>query len=172
MTQHGWRSMTGADIPSVANISDTVHGRYTERAEVYAERRRLYPAGCFVLEGDGGLAGYLICHPWRGAAPPALNALIGAVPANADCFYLHDLALLPTARGQGAGALATQMAVAAARTAGQREIRLVAVNGAESFWATQGFVAMTGEEAVRAAETYGAESQFLHRLLTADEPST
>jgi GNAT superfamily N-acetyltransferase len=131
--------MAADDIPAVTAISAAVHDRYAESAEVYAERLALYPAGCFVVERDGTVQGFLITHPWHRDAPPALNALLGAIPPDADALYLHDVALLPAMRGLGAGGAATDRAVDVARRAGLREIMLVAVNGADRFWAAQGF---------------------------------
>jgi ribosomal protein S18 acetylase RimI-like enzyme len=153
--------MMATDVGAVAHVSDSVHGRYTERADVYAERRALYPAGCFLFERAGQVAGYLICHPWRRDRPVPLDAMLGAIPADSDCFYLHDLALLPTARGSGAGKSGTALAVAGARAGGFDEIRLVAVGGAESFWATQGFEAMAGH----APDSYGEGARAMRRAL-------
>lgn len=90
----GWRPMAAADLPAVSSISDTVHGRYSEPVEVYAERLALHPTGCFVLEADAAPAGYLITHPWRRDMPPKLGAMLQAIPPDADTFYLHDIALL------------------------------------------------------------------------------
>ncbi|HEX7821177.1 MAG TPA: GNAT family N-acetyltransferase [Sphingobium sp.] len=166
MIQAGWRPMEAGDIGSVARISDAVHGRYTERAEVYAERLSLYPAGCFLFEKDGAAAGYMVSHPWVRAAPPTLDAMLGAFPANADCFYLHDLALLATARGTGAGKAATQRIIAQARAAAFAEIRLVAINGAEGFWASQGFVPVAGKDDTEMPGSYGDEALFMQRWIT------
>lgn len=134
-----WRAMLPGDLTAVQVISDAVHGRYSEDGAVYAERLALYPAGCLVLEGAEGVTGYLITHPWRRGAPPALNARLGALPAQPDCYYLHDIALMPAARGGGAGAAAVAAVLERTRSAGFAEVALVAINGAERFWAAQGF---------------------------------
>ena len=110
-----WRPMGQGDVDAAAAISDRVHGAYTEKPAIYAERLRLYPAGCFLLEGDGQVLGYLVTHPWAGDRPPALDQLMGRLPDAADRYYLHDLALLPEARGTGAAAAAVDLAVAQAR---------------------------------------------------------
>jgi N-acetylglutamate synthase-like GNAT family acetyltransferase len=165
MTQQGWRNMASGDVAAVASISDSVHGRYTERPEVYAERLHLYPAGCFLFERDEATMGYLICHPWHREAPPQLNAMLGAIPDDVDCVYLHDLALLPAARGAGAGAAATALVVATARAAGMRDIMLVAINGAESFWTTQGFVEVTDQAKTAKLASYGEGVHIMRRRL-------
>lgn len=134
-----WRPMRAADIPAVAAISDAVHCGYTESAAIYAERLQLYPAGCWLLEGAGEALGYLISHPWQGDQPPALNVPILAIPATADRYYVHDLALLSQARGVGAAVGAVQLIVDQAHIAGLERITLTAVNGADVFWAKHGF---------------------------------
>jgi GNAT superfamily N-acetyltransferase len=135
----GWRAMTVADLPAVAEISAQVHGHYAESEAVYAERRALWPTGCFVWQQDDTIAGLLVAHPWYSATSPALGTLLGAIPSDADSFYLHDIALLPKTRGRGAGSAATALVIERARQAGFRDLTLVAVNGAETFWRTQGF---------------------------------
>ncbi|MET0249259.1 MAG: GNAT family N-acetyltransferase [Sphingobium sp.] len=152
----GWRAMKEADLGHVGALSDAVHGRYTEPVETYAERLRLYPAGCFLFEQEGVISGYLISHPWRRMQPPALGGLLGAIPLDADSYYLHDLALLPIARGTGAGASGAGLALDQARQAGFAETCLVAVGGAESFWASRGFeVVPDAAVAAKLHESYG-----------------
>lgn len=161
--QWAWRSMRADDIPSVADISDAVHGaRYTERPEIFAERLRLYPAGCFVLARGRAIGGYLVTHPWRRGHAPALDRLVGALPDPADVYYLHDIALLPSARGGGAGAAAVALVLDRAATAGFGEVALTAINGADRYWATQGFVCV---QDTGGPGSYGADSHYMRRLL-------
>ncbi|MCX8474481.1 MAG: GNAT family N-acetyltransferase [Sphingomonas sp.] len=135
-----WRPMRETDLAAVATISDAVHGRFTEPVAVYAERLALYPSGCRVLEQDGEVAGYLITHPWHRDESPKLGALLGAIPPQADTYYLHDIALLPSARGTGAGKAVLDFVMDRARALGFADITLMAIGGADRFWAAQGFV--------------------------------
>jgi len=137
--QGAWRQMHASDLASVSSISDAVHGRYTEDVAVYAERLALHPPGCLVFERDGAVAGYLITHPWHRESPPKLGALLGAIPADATTYYLHDIALLPAARGTGAGTAALDFVMGRARALGFADITLMAIGGADRFWAAQGF---------------------------------
>jgi GNAT superfamily N-acetyltransferase len=157
--------MVEADIAAVAAISDAAHGAYTERADVYAERLRLYPAGCWMLERDGEALGYLVTHPWRGDAPPMLNAYLTAIPAQTDQYYLHDLALLPQARGSGAAGAAVHLVIDHARGAGFERITLTAVNGADAFWRKQGFTPMARQDGA-----YDEASLLMERLVGNDDP--
>ena len=152
-----WRSMRVCDLAAVSAISDAVHGRYTEPVAVYAERLALYPAGCRVFECGGEAAGYLIAHPWHRDSPPKLGALLGAIPADADTFYLHDIALLPASRGTGAGKMALDLVVGDARALGLAEVTLMAVGGADLYWAARGFAYVPRE----ADPSYGAGAHLM-----------
>ena len=154
-----WRAMTAADLPRVTAISAEVHGRYAEPLEVYAERLLLCPSGCFVCEVDGVVRGLLVTHPWqRAAPPPALGAMLNTIPDPADTWYLHDIALLPDTRGLGAGQAAVALVDGLAREAGVLDITLVAVNGADRYWATQRF-----DYTVASAGGYGPGTYVMRR---------
>lgn len=153
--------MCETDLSAVQRISDEVHGRYSEAPAVYAERLRLYSAGCFVLDEGGDVSGYLITHPWHRDTPPKLGALLGSIPAEADTYYLHDIALLPSTRGSGAGRAATALVAQCAAACGQHSITLMAINGADRFWSAQGFdhVADGGDA------SYGEDAFLMRRMI-------
>ena len=156
-----WRPMRADDLPAVCAISDAVHGDFTEDHAIYAERLALYPDGCFALDGRNGLVGYLISHHWHRDRPAKLNACVGQLPADSDGYYLHDVALLPDARGIGAGTAALAQVVAQARAAGFADITLMAVNGADRYWATQGF----GRIEKQGSASYGSGSVLMRLVL-------
>lgn len=152
-----WRLMRAEDLAAVQAIAEAVHHDFPEDISVFAERLRLAPAGCLMLDG----LGYLISHPWRLDAPPALNSPLGAIPPEADGWYLHDLALLPAARGTGAGRAAVARAIETAQAAGLARMALIAVGGSAPFWARQGFV----ETPLPAAKlaSYGEGARYMRR---------
>jgi GNAT superfamily N-acetyltransferase len=165
MSSPQWRPMEVADLPAVLRVSQQVHPAYPEDAAVFAERQRLYSAGCFVLVVEGALHGYALSHPWRFGEPPLLNTLLRALPQVADTYYLHDIALAGTVRGGGLGGQIVTRLVAVALAAGVDNLSLVAVNGSVPFWQRQGF-AMVQDEAIRARVlTYDAEASFMVRPL-------
>jgi GNAT superfamily N-acetyltransferase len=155
--------MREEDVPAVVAISDVVHGRFTERPEVFAERLALYPAGCFVQEREGATGGYMISHPWHRRSPVPLDVLIGAIPEDAESYFLHDLALLPDVRGSGAGRRGLELVLRHASDLGYGEVSLVAVNGADSFWSAQGFLRIEDEAVVRKLQSYGEGTFFMER---------
>jgi GNAT superfamily N-acetyltransferase len=134
-----WRPMTPQDLTHVQALADAIHVSHPEDPEVLAERQRLYPQGCFMLVEDGRAIGYALTHPWRFAEPPRLNRLLGTVPSPATTYYIHDVALLPEARGKGYAAQVMKRLLAHAREAGFNNLSLVAVNKSQLFWEKAGF---------------------------------
>ena len=134
-----WRTMTGLDMGAVEAIADIVHKAYFEAPAVLAEKRALYANGAQLLEIGERPVGYVLSHPWRRDTIPPLNALLGALPADPDTYYVHDLALLPVARRMGAAGFITMVLGKHAAARGFTNMSLVAVNGSTGFWARQGF---------------------------------
>ncbi|HLN26063.1 MAG TPA: GNAT family N-acetyltransferase [Patescibacteria group bacterium] len=135
-----WRALAPGDLAAVARIAAQVHPNYPERPEIFAERLALFPAGCFLLvDAQGQACGYALSHPGTLGAPPPLDSLLGALPAAADCLYLHDIALLPAARGAGAPAALLTLLRPLARSLALPRLALVAVNGSADYWRGHGF---------------------------------
>lgn len=164
---HGlWRPATENDLAAVVAIADVVHVNYPEDAATIADRLRLYPAGCALLELDGKPAGYTLTHPWRYGAPPTLNMMLGAIPERPTTYYIHDLALLPQTRGTGAGAAMAEAIVAHARETGHDNASLVAVNSSVPFWSRVGFEVVHEPALAAKLLTYDADARFMVRKLT------
>lgn len=140
----GWRAMETADLDRVMAIAEVVHPDYPEDRTVFAERLALYPDGCAMAEAFGAEAagpciGYIVMHPGRLGVPPPLDSPLGALPEVPDCLYLHDVALLPAARGLGLGVAALERMNALAARQGFRWLALTSTPGARAFWDAQGF---------------------------------
>lgn len=160
-----WRRMTEADIPAVNAIADRVHVDYPEDEAVLAERQRLYPAGCLILEADGRRLGYTLTHPWDYLKPPALNVALGNLPAAPTTFYIHDIALLPEARGASAGSQAVHALATLAAESGLTNMSLVAVKGTQRFWTRQGFAVVSDADLDRKLKSYDDEAAYMVRRL-------
>ena len=160
-----WRAMTTLDLPAVEAIAAAVHPAFPEDVAVFAERLRLYPDGTLLFELDGTPAGYVLSHPWRYKSLPALNSLLGAIPDDADTYYLHDLALLPSARGTGAAAMIVGNILRHARAAGFPTASLVAVNGSLPFWYKHGFREVAAPELAEKLESYEQAARLMARRL-------
>ncbi len=148
--------MRPADLRGVIALAALVHPAHPEDDAVLAERLAIYPEGCFALDGAGGLAGYLLSHPWRLGDPPKLNRLLGALPPAPDTYYLHDLALHPAARGGGAAGRLLGAVLSGGDWPSQS---LVSVGNAAPFWRHHGFVAAPGPDVAG----YGAGAEYMVR---------
>ena len=160
-----WRRMREEDLPAVCAIAARVHSGYPEEDVVFAERLRLYPAGCRILELDGLAAGYALSHPWVLGRPPRLNSLLGGLPTDPATLHLHDVALLPAARGVGAASRLIGRLAELARAAGLSHLSLVAVNDSAAFWESQGFGVVRDPALERELHGYGPAACFMVRSL-------
>ena len=155
--------MAPGDLAAVASIARRIHAAHPERDEIFAERLALFAPGCLTLWRAGAIQGYAIAHPWHRAAPPALDTLLGALPAGPDCLYLHDIALLPAARGAGASGRLLDLLDAIARAARLERIALISIPGTAGFWRRQGFVPVARPELAAKLASYGAGAQVMER---------
>lgn len=160
--------MVAADLPAVMAAAAQVHPDYPEGEAVFTERLALHPAGCLVLAGGEGIGGYVLSHPWRFEQVPALDSLLGALPEDADAYYIHDLALLPVARGGGAASACVHRLAAHARAAGFARMALVAVGNSAGFWQRQGFREAHDEALARKLASYDSAARYMIRDLKDD----
>lgn len=158
-----WRPLAPADLREVERIARAVHPALPERREVFEEKLRLFPAGCFALEIDGGVAGYALAHGWTLGAAAPLDRFLGALPAAADCLYLHDVALLPQARGMGAAAALMEKLATVAADNRLGALALVSVYGTDRLWRRLGFESL--EAASAQLPAYGAAARYMVRRL-------
>ena len=157
--------MTPSDLSAVVAIADVVHPSYPEDAEVLAERLRLYPHGCHVLAQGGALDGYVISHPWYDSGAPALNSLLHRLPDVPSAFYIHDIALLPAARGGDAASDIVVRLADHARAQGFAAMSLVAVGGSAGFWQKHGFAVVEGTAPAAKLASYGGGARLMTRRL-------
>jgi GNAT superfamily N-acetyltransferase len=147
-----WRRMEPADLVKVIELANQVHTLY-EAPEIFIERQALCPEGCFVL---GDVLGYAITHPFHKESIP-LNTLLHALPTDADCWYIHDLVILPPYRQQGHAKSLLAKVTDLARTHVSC-LTLTSVNGTESFWSHLGF------KSIGTCESYGPSVFMIKHL--------
>ena len=158
------RTMKAGDLLHILDIqAHCYEEQFHEALPVLEAKLDLSPKSCWVVEGDAGLKGYLFAHPWLSTAPPAWNAVLSQLPDTADCFYLHDLAVAPNARGQGVAEALIAAARQETRGLGFTLAALTAVQGSVPFWSKHGFRACdhkqdsTGQH----LKTYGDNACFM-----------
>lgn len=165
----GWRPMAAGDLDAVMGIAAVVHPSYPERREVFAERLALFPDGCLIAVVEGTLAGYAVTHPAVVGRPPGLDTLLGELPADADCLYLHDVALLPAVQGRRLGEAAFARIRAAASEAGLATLALIATPAARPYWLRHGFTPVAHDRELEAKlATYGDGLVYMTRAARED----
>ena len=160
-----WRPMIGGDLPAVKTLADIIHPAFPESEAVFANRHALHPGGCEVLDGDDGLKGYVLSHPWQDRSPPLLDAVLAPV-ASPSTYYIHDLALLPETRGSGAGTAIVGILAARAYALGLPNMTLVAVNNSVHFWQRQGFTVTSDPALTAKLASYGDQARFMTKDLS------
>ena len=159
--------MTTDDIPRLLQVANRVHPTLPESDYVFTERWKLFPEGCLVLadDTDNKVCGYAVSHPIRSGQPPALNSLLGAIPQDADQYYIHDVAIIPELRGHGFAAEGIRKLL---RLADNRypTTCLISVYGTSPFWRRFGFAPVPELVGVVLAEklrNYGDDATYMQR---------
>lgn len=159
-----WRPMASSDLDAVMKVAAGVHAGFFERRDVFAERLALYPQGCWIAEEEGGaVSGYALMHTARLGVPPALDTLLRQLDPEADCLYLHDVALLPSARGAGLGRALMRLLSDLMQRERLVHTALVAVHGSAPYWRACGFEAYAEvSDALREKlASYDAQAMYL-----------
>jgi ribosomal protein S18 acetylase RimI-like enzyme len=157
-----WRAMEAGDLDGVVAVARIAFPDHPEGRACFEERLALAPESCFVLEGERGVAGYLIAYPWPHGAIPPLDTLLGGLPESRESWYLHDLALLPEARGGGNA----RAGLALLFDQLDAPIALVSVNESAAFWQAQGFVPQDDPELRAKLSSYGPDARYMVRGVT------
>jgi N-acetylglutamate synthase-like GNAT family acetyltransferase len=113
-----------------------------------------------VLEAQ--VQAYLFALPWLRSAPPVLNSTTCVLPAQADCLYLHDLAVAPSAREHGTGRALVQAFFHVLQERGLEYACLVAVQDSGNYWRRYGFQTMELNSFLQEKlSTYGSGAEFM-----------
>lgn len=167
MNKQHWRPAHTSDLPAITAIAARIHPALPERPEVFAEKMRLYPDGCRVLVAGDDIAGYGLAHPWKRHQIPPLDRFLERLPEDADCLYVHDIAVLPDRRGGVARAYMTGIAELA-RASGIATLALVSVYTTRPLWERLGFRPVTADAALHVKlASYGEGATYMLRDLAA-----
>lgn len=166
-----WRSMRFDDLTAVHALADRIHSDHPETITVFTERLALFPRGCRVLARDGQIGGYVISHPWHLDSAPKLDTLIWALPADADCLYLHDIVIDAPYRRSGQFHAALAELARLAEDLELDRLALVSVNRTAGLWAHHGFAATLGGRLAPLLASYGDDAVYMVRQLGGDQPA-
>ena len=152
--------MREADLQRVDEIADSIHTLF-ERAEVFAEKFNLYGPGCLVLDVHGTVLGYGISHPWMLHSIPPLDAFLKCIPTGPECLYVHDVAILPEARGQFLTRALCAIYEELAKRSGITRMALVSVYGTAPLWAESGFAVVDDLSLNEKLVSYGPTARYM-----------
>lgn len=156
-----WQPLLPSDLDSVNRIADLIHTSLYERPEVFDEKVRLFPSGCRKLISGTHIVGYGISHPWMLYSIPPLDEFLEHLPPNPQCLYLHDIVVLPEARGYGASAQYVDDIKRLAKTMNIRALALVSVYGTDVLWGRFGFRVVQTTKLNRKLVSYGATAKYM-----------
>ena len=157
-----WRRAKPFDLPQMTEIAARIHPGLPERPEVFAEKMRLFPDGCLVLGADHAIIVYGISHPWKLNQIPPLDDFLERLPPDADCFYVHDVVVLPEFRGKLTAGSYIDTIATLARSAQIGFLALVSVYDTDSLWGRFGFrkVAADAELSTK-LRSYGETAKYM-----------
>ncbi len=133
------RPMIASDLNAIEVIQAEAYADYfLESADIIAQRFNLSPTTSWVAEHKGDVCAYLVGYWSNVGKINPLNAPFTVVD-NADCLYLHDLALLKAMQGYGLGRKLIQTAIDYALQNAAIAIALLSVQNSKTFWQEFGF---------------------------------
>ena len=133
------RPMIASDLSAIEVIQvEAYAGCFLESADVIAQRFNLSPTTAWVAEQKGDVCAYLVGYWSNVGKINPLNAPFVLVD-NANCLYLHDLALLKVTQGFGVGRKLIQAATDYALQEAVDAIALLSVQHSKAFWQGFGF---------------------------------
>lgn len=160
-----WRAVNAADLETIQTIGDKIHITLPERPEIFAEKFHLFPEGCFVLVQNKEVVGYGLSHPWLLQSIPPLDTFLGGLPQPPECLYIHDVVVLPEARGHRAASTLVELIAKLARERGIAFLALVSVYNTHPLWARLGFELAADESLSDKLKSYGDTARYMTRRL-------
>lgn len=166
MSEFTVRPVVDADLPAILAVQQACYGDgFLEPGDALASRWARSPAMCLVAARGAEVVGYLLSHAWHAWTPPKLHVPLPAADAADVLWFVHDMAIAPTGRGQRLGERLYAAAHASAVAQGLNQSRLVAVQGADVFWRRLGYqpVTMGSEHRMTLHAIYGEDAELMER---------
>jgi predicted N-acetyltransferase YhbS len=134
------RQLNVDEIEDVLRVQEKCYSfDLLERRECFVHKYNLFPTGCLGVFLNHQLIGYIFFHPWMLNHTVPLDDTTYVLPANSDCLYIHDLAILPDHRHAKVGAQLIDQVVLISQELSLMSYALIAVQNSESYWTRWGF---------------------------------
>lgn len=135
----GIRLMLASDMPRVMAIQAECYVRQLNESEtVIGARLEQMPQTNWVFAVDGQAVAYLVAYRTRRGKVTPFDGVFPSID-DADCLYLHDLAVSAQARGRGAARALVEHALELGARMRLAYSALVSVQDSCSFWEAQGY---------------------------------
>lgn len=152
------RKIKDEDWSEILNIQEAAYIDVApESLEVLKDKVHYSQGSSFVCVSDNKTVGYLISHLWNSEIPPKLDMKL-KFTGNFEHIFLHDVAVNPLYKGRGIGQALLKKLLDSVSLSGNKSIRLVAVQGADSFWDKHGFTAI---KALPLSDGYGENAVLM-----------
>lgn len=136
---YSMRLMGEHDIPAVLAIQqESYASELLESRDIIRQRLQAFPELAWVAEDERGVCAYLFGYRSHNGKVTPLDGAF-AEPRDADCLYLHDLAVAGRAAGRGIGPALVQRNLAHGRACRLRYSALVSVQESQPFWSRLGY---------------------------------
>lgn len=159
------RALQTADLGALMAIQRACYGAaYVEDEAIFA-RRLASAANCsLVLERAGQVHAYLAAYWSQADKITPLDGDFDASPAP-TVLYLHDMAVHPAQAGQRLAKRLLGPLWAEALRRGMGQSCLVAVQGAQEYWARQGYRVRSLQDELQQQHlaSYGRDAVYMHR---------
>ena len=161
--------MTHEDLPHVLALQHTCyHPDFHEPLSAFESKLSASPETSWVIAtSQASIQAYLVCLPIADENYPLLHAPDWQLPARADELYVHDMAISPALRGQGASRRLLVQAMAHAERRGLPRLSLIAVQGSVAFWGHLGFAARhaTSAALLQKLASFGGDATLMSQRL-------
>jgi len=123
------------DLEGVTEVQKkTFTQNLCEKHSVMLNRFETFGQYFYVAKNENAIIGYMLSFPWRSGHTPINNQNFPTILQAPDCFYIHDITLLPEARGTGLARAMIEKACETGRSLGFKTISLVAVAQSGDYW--------------------------------------
>lgn len=154
--------ITSSHWQQIEQIQHIAYGDdFPESIAVLKSKVAASPQTCFVcIDDQQHIVGYLISHPYHKGSTPKLHEISSVI--DSIHLHLHDLAITPTAQGQGLPKLLINHLFAVLNTMNYQSVSLISVQDSAKFWQKCGFII---DNSLSAPTNYGDNAICMSRSI-------
>jgi hypothetical protein len=156
-----WSPLLQSDLDFISKAEKLAHPTLPERLEIFQEIIQLCPSACLKFTLMNDTMGYGVAHLWMLHSIPPLNEFLYNIPNRPDCLFIHDVVVLPEARGNKAAALYIKYIKKLATELNISTLALVSVYGTDVLWSRFGFQVVQEYNLNYKLLSYGPSAKYM-----------